>query len=252
MQKIKIFLASSNELKEDRDQFEILIRRKNNEWIAENKPYLELQIWEEASDAMSATRSQDEYNKIIQEVDIFVMLFWTKVGKYTHEEFKLAKKLFEETGKPRILVYQKAASPEKQEQSLKDFITSLLENDKEYFWGNYEHFDTLALKFEKELKFFYSKYVADEKAKIQEKTNRSYKLGNINKLLMSAYSDPDLTAFCQFNFEKVHNNFTDGQGKQQKAMALIDHCKRNNALDNLLELLKAEDENKYQNYEPYF
>jgi hypothetical protein len=28
MQKIKIFLASSNELKEDRNQFEILIRRK--------------------------------------------------------------------------------------------------------------------------------------------------------------------------------------------------------------------------------
>ena len=108
---------------------------------------------------MSATRSQDEYNKIIQEVDIFVMLFWTKVGKYTHEEFTLAKKLFLETGKPRVLVYQKMANPENQEQSLKDFITSLLENNKEYFWGNYEHFDTLALKFDKELK----KYVLQNK-----------------------------------------------------------------------------------------
>jgi hypothetical protein len=158
MQKIKIFLASSNELKEDRNQFEILIRRKNDEWIAEGKPYLELQIWEEASDAMSATRSQDEYNKIIQEVDIFVMLFWIKVGKYTHEEFTLAKKLFQETGKPRVLVYQKMANPENQEQSLKDFINVLLTQDKEYFWGNYEHFDTLQLKFEKELNHYYRKY----------------------------------------------------------------------------------------------
>lgn len=122
---------------------------------------------------MSATRSQDEYNKIIKEVDIFVMLFWTKVGKYTHEEFALAKKLFQETGKPRVLVYQKAANSENQEQSLKDFINTLLTQDKEYFWGNYEHFDTLALKFDKELRMFYSKYLADEQAKIREKANHS-------------------------------------------------------------------------------
>ena len=43
------------------------------------------------------------------------------------------KKQFIETGKPRIIVYQKAIASEKQEQSLKDFIASLLENDKEYF-----------------------------------------------------------------------------------------------------------------------
>ncbi len=252
MQKIKTFLASSNELKADRDQFEIFIRRKNNEWIAEGKPYLELQIWEEASDAMSATRSQDEYNKIIKEVDIFVMLFWTKVGKYTHEEFTLAKKLFQETGKPRVLVYQKAANPENQEQSLKDFITSLLQKDKEYFWGNYDHFDTLARNFEKELRMFYSKYLADEQGKIREKANRSYKLGNINKLLMNGYNDEDLMAFCQFNFEKVFNNFTNGQSKQQKVMALIDYCKRSIQLDNLLELLQGDKETEYQQYAPYF
>jgi hypothetical protein len=158
MTEIKIFLASSNELKADRNEFEIFIRRKNDEWKTEGKPYLNLEIWEEASDAMSATRSQDEYNKIIKEVDIFVMLFWTKVGKYTHEEFSLAKKLFLETGKPRVLVYQKAIVPEKQEQSLKDFIVSLLANDKEYFWGNYEHFDTLLRKLENELNLYYRKY----------------------------------------------------------------------------------------------
>lgn len=158
MAEIKLFLASSNELKADRNEFEIFIRRKNDEWKTEGKPYLNLEIWEEASDAMSATRSQDEYNKIIKEVDIFVMLFWTKVGKYTHEEFSLAKKLFLETGKPRVLVYQKAANPENQEQSLKDFINGLLTQDKEYFWGNYEHFDTLQLKFEKELVIYYKKY----------------------------------------------------------------------------------------------
>jgi hypothetical protein len=184
MAEIKIFLASSFELKEDRNQFEILIRRKNDEWIAEGKPYLDLQIWEEASDAMSATRSQDEYNKIIQEVDIFVMLFWTKVGKYTHEEFRLAKKLFLETGKPRVLVYQKMANPENQEQSLKDFINGLLTQDKEYFWGNYEHFDTLALKFDKELRLFYKNQHRQEfQTKIAESAKKIDLTNEVNAIL---------------------------------------------------------------------
>ena len=33
MKKIKLFLASSSELKEDRQQFEIFINRKNKLWI---------------------------------------------------------------------------------------------------------------------------------------------------------------------------------------------------------------------------
>jgi len=56
----KIFLASSTELKADRDQFEILINRKNKEWVA-REVFLELVIWEDFLDAMSRTRLQDEY-----------------------------------------------------------------------------------------------------------------------------------------------------------------------------------------------
>jgi hypothetical protein len=41
MIKRKIFLASTSELKTDREQFEILISRKNNEWL-EKGIFLEL------------------------------------------------------------------------------------------------------------------------------------------------------------------------------------------------------------------
>jgi uncharacterized protein YdbL (DUF1318 family) len=160
MTEIKIFLASSNELKEDRNEIEMAIRRLNDDWQQENKPYLNLEIWEEVSEAMSATgRSQEEYNRIIQMVDIFVLLFWTKVGKYTHEEFSLAKQLFQKTGKPQVIVYQKFAPPEKQAQSLKDFINSLTVNPQdEYFCGQYEHIDTLLRKLEKEIVNYYKKH----------------------------------------------------------------------------------------------
>ena len=52
MQTIKIFLASSSELKADREQFEIFISRKNSDWV-EKGIYLKLIIWEAFLDALS-------------------------------------------------------------------------------------------------------------------------------------------------------------------------------------------------------
>ncbi|MGA0555578.1 leucine-rich repeat domain-containing protein [Larkinella sp. VNQ87] len=108
MKTIKIFLASSSELEEDREQFEIFINRENKLLIKEGV-FLELNIWEDFIDAMSQTRLQDEYNKVIRECDIFVSLFFTKVGKYTAEEFTVALKQFKETDKPLVYTYFKNA-----------------------------------------------------------------------------------------------------------------------------------------------
>jgi hypothetical protein len=102
----KIFLASSSELKNERDQFEILINRKNKEWV-DRGVFLDLGKWEDFLDAVSRTRLQDDYNKAIRESDIFVMLFLTKVGKYTEEEFDTALAQFKATGKPVIFTYFK-------------------------------------------------------------------------------------------------------------------------------------------------
>ncbi|MBD2462531.1 leucine-rich repeat domain-containing protein [Oscillatoria sp. FACHB-1407] len=107
-QTIKIFLASSSELKEDRVQFEIFINRKNKEYIKDGI-FLELVLWEDFLDAMSQTRLQDEYNKAIADCDIFVSLFYTKVGKYTKEEFLVALETFKGSDRPFIYTYFKDA-----------------------------------------------------------------------------------------------------------------------------------------------
>jgi hypothetical protein len=104
--KTKIFLASSSELKEDRKEFEILINRKNKQWV-DRGVFLELVIWEDFLDALSKTRLQDEYNRAIKEADIFVMLFSTKVGPYTEEEFDAAVGQFKATNKPVVYTYFK-------------------------------------------------------------------------------------------------------------------------------------------------
>jgi hypothetical protein len=105
----KIFLASSSELKEDRAEFQIFISRKNNDLVKKDV-FLKVILWEDFLDAMSQTRLQDEYNKAIRDSDIFVMLFSTKVGQYTEEEFETAFGQFKVTKKPLIYTYFKDAA----------------------------------------------------------------------------------------------------------------------------------------------
>jgi hypothetical protein len=120
MEKRQVFLASSCELEADRRAFEIFIARQNKIWY-DKGVYFELVIWEDFLDKMSQTRLQDEYNKAIKACDIFVMLFATKVGKYTKEEFKTAFGKFKKTNKPFIYTYFKDMNLSLSEINMKDF-----------------------------------------------------------------------------------------------------------------------------------
>lgn len=104
----KIFLASSSELRADRDQFRIAVSDKSN-LLADQGSDLSFRVvvWENFVDAMSLTRLQDEYNKAIGECDLFVMLYHSKVGKYTEEEFDTARRLFQDNGRPKVYTYCK-------------------------------------------------------------------------------------------------------------------------------------------------
>ena len=104
MRVCKIFLASSAELKQDRVQFELQINRRNKAWAPQGV-FLELVVWEDFLDALSPTRLQDEYNRAISQCDVFVMLFWSKVGPYTEEEFDRAVGQFQATRRPFIYTY---------------------------------------------------------------------------------------------------------------------------------------------------
>ncbi|MEM8677252.1 MAG: hypothetical protein AAGF83_25855 [Cyanobacteria bacterium P01_G01_bin.67] len=150
MKTIKIFLASSSELESDRREFEIFINRKNKEYIKKDL-FLELLLWEDFIDAMSATRLQDEYNKAVADCDIFVSLFHTKVGKYTEEEFLKALETFKANGKPLIYTYFNQAKVEITPQivSLLDFQKKL--SDLGHFYTKYDNIDDLKYKFSEQL-----------------------------------------------------------------------------------------------------
>jgi len=106
MQTKKIFLASSEELRADRIAFELMISQLNQEWVPRGA-FFHLVVWENFIDAMSKEGLQREYNKAIQGCDIFVLLFFTKVGRYTAEEFETAFGAFRAGNKPLIYTYFK-------------------------------------------------------------------------------------------------------------------------------------------------
>ena len=155
MKRIKIFLASSNELKSDREKFAKKINRKNKLWNEKNIS-LQLDIWEDLSARMSPTRSQDEYNQKIREADLFVLLIHTKVGIYSEEEFDTALESFKTNGKPKIIVYFNEESfPIDNRENIKSlwkFKDRL--KDLGYFPAKYNSLDNLWNQFSVELELF--------------------------------------------------------------------------------------------------
>jgi len=147
MTTIKIFLASSNELINDRERFELEINRKNKLW--HNKGIcFHLEIWEDLSTRMSLTRSQDEYNKKIKDSDLFVLLAYSKIGIYTAEEFETAFGAFQKNQKPFIFTYFKDICT-KVEDSLDLFKNKL--KDLGHFYASYKDSEHLWNQFNKEL-----------------------------------------------------------------------------------------------------
>lgn len=107
--RLRIFLASSSELAEERDAFDLYLRQQND-LLMERGLYLEVVRWEKFLDFVSETSKQDDYNQEVRQCDLFVCLFRTKVGKFTKEEFHVAHSNFQEIGKPLIYTFFKNQS----------------------------------------------------------------------------------------------------------------------------------------------
>lgn len=153
MDTIRIFIASSSELLEDRKAFHEFLSIENDRLHLKGV-YLKLVQWENFLDAISPTRLQDEYNKELKHSQIVICLFFTKAGKYTQEEFDTALQQFKETGSPLIYTYFKsgAAEPDPDDRSandLKEFKKRL--SDIGHFYTVYNTIDDLKYKFRKQL-----------------------------------------------------------------------------------------------------
>lgn len=154
---VRIFLASSAELAEHREKFELFIGRLNNRpfWRDDRGIEFDVVLWEDLGSVMSPTRSQDGYNHEIDSCVLFVVLYRSKVGKYTAEEFDKAHGRFKTTGSPKIWTYfhdaptSTAKVTRADANSLFDFREKLAA--LEHFESVYQHHDTLFREFAADL-----------------------------------------------------------------------------------------------------
>jgi hypothetical protein len=191
MKKITIFLASSNELKPERESFEIEIYRKCKTWF-DKGIFLHLDIWEDMSARLSATGSQSEYDKFVKNADLFVFLAYTKVGMYTGEEFENAFGQFNSTKKPFIYTYFKTpANNVIVDDSLIEFENKL--NELKHFYCDFNDFNDLWNQFNKELERLEADGFTENKRPDSNSTTKTInqtadKIYNIDKIDTANFS----------------------------------------------------------------
>ena len=162
----KIFLASSSELEKDRNDFEILINRENSKFI-EKGIFLKLIRWEDFLDYMDQEGLQSRYNEAVKDCDIFVMLFFSKVGKFTEKEFEIAFGNFKEFNTPKIYTYFKNAEIKIGSLSIHDFnsLDSFKNKLKElnHYITEYKNIEDLKYQFSNQLDKLF-KIIQNEKS----------------------------------------------------------------------------------------
>jgi tetratricopeptide (TPR) repeat protein len=141
---VRIFLASSSELHDDRVAFADLIERLQNQYESRGYSFL-LKKWEYLNPAYNKRRKQDEYNDVIKQCDVFLALFYSKTGKYTVEEFDEAIKESKKREFP-LLIYFKDLKEQEESAKLRELKERIVE-ELDFFWGQYDTNDKLHLEF---------------------------------------------------------------------------------------------------------
>lgn len=146
MKTIKIFLASSEDMENDRMAFGNLVRRLDK--IYEKRGIrVELFEWEDYDASYNAQRKQDEYNEQIKASDLFLALFHTKAGKFTIEEFNVATEEFRKKAAPKVYVYcRDIQQGETESPELTEFKKQLFD-EMGHYWCRYGNRDTMQLHF---------------------------------------------------------------------------------------------------------
>ena len=89
MKIIKVFLASSAELKHERLCIADFVTSLNSMWDCYGIA-IHLVKWEYLDSSMGVQHKQEDYNDQLRQCDMCCVLFWTKIGKYTEIELNTA------------------------------------------------------------------------------------------------------------------------------------------------------------------
>ena len=144
MKTIKVFLASSDELENERLQFDSLFNHLNRIFRPRGL-YLELSKWEYLDSSMGPKHKQEEYNEELKTCEMCMVIYWTKFGEYTGQELMTAYNELKEGRNPRKL-YVFFKEPADLSPELKAFKESFA-TEFGHFYCKFENVDSMRLQF---------------------------------------------------------------------------------------------------------
>lgn len=89
MRNIKVFIASSAELDEDKLQMDLYFSQKNKGYRQRDINF-EQRTWRDFPSYLSEEHLQSRYDEYIRQCDIVIFLFHTRLGQYTLRELQVA------------------------------------------------------------------------------------------------------------------------------------------------------------------
>ena len=188
MKTIKIFLASSEELDNDRMAFGNLVRRLDDMY-EKRGIRIKLFEWEDYDAAYNDRRKQDEYNDYVRQSDVFLALFHKKAGKFTLEEFGIASEEFREHASPKVYTYCKDLKDGEEESAeLKEFKQRLF-NKMGHYWCRYDNRESLQFQFVMQLQLVESNRMDDVKVEEGFVTINGLPVAKMDKLTFAAAND---------------------------------------------------------------
>ena len=143
MKTITIFLASSEELKNDRNSLQAFISTLDNIY-EERGVRIKCRRWEDFPRYFTNCRTQDVYTEKVRSSDVVICMFHKKAGKYTIEEFENAIDEYRKNGKrPCTYVCMRNLNDGDIEEHALTVFKHNLDNYKGHFWCNYASDDEL-------------------------------------------------------------------------------------------------------------
>jgi tetratricopeptide (TPR) repeat protein len=141
---VKIFLASSRDFRDDRVALGDFVMRLQKHYASRNYMF-NLEKWEYIDPSYHGKRKQSDYNEAIKQCDLFIVLFHSKVGKYTREEFDIALNECNQRHLP-LLIYFKGLQEQVPPEDIKN-LQEYIRSNLGHYWGKYDNIAELYLDF---------------------------------------------------------------------------------------------------------
>ena len=155
--KIRVFIAGSTTLKEERNVFKIIASDLNNE-------FEHMGIVFKIKSYESVGNQQEDYNDFIRDkADLIIFVLNGTIGKTTEEEFRIATDSMHKTGYPKILAFYRTQIGE--DTTEKSYLRGILMGCTNQYLSEYETREDLIEKGKQELRRFVKKDLEEIEAK---------------------------------------------------------------------------------------